>query len=189
MDATALLARADSQPPGTCFLVIQGLAGIALLRAGLLSGPAFAGVVLLGGPPPTAALRETPFGHWLARYEEPLSRLAPIDRMELLLNNLGPGQQPLDATMRKEIVTEAGLADTRPLLDVLHAQAAVERPDPSLPILHITGSLDQTIDADRSPWSAARTALLPGVGHFPGLDAPDMTSTLIDSFARAPART
>ena len=187
----ALVSRVGADDESPCLLVLQGLESERCLARLGSAVEAFAGLVVLGGPPPAASLADSEFGHWFARHRTTLAALDPEDRFELLLRHLGEGRSPIVEPFRSALREEAGPVGLEALFDASADGDALPRgfaeATRTLPALHIRGDRDRTAaGGSRSApsGSEARTAMLPGVGHFPGLEAADMTATLIDSFAR-----
>ena len=186
----ALVNRAKKDPEQPCLLLLQGMASAALLPHAACWADAFAGLIIIGGPGPTADFADSECAAWLRRQQTVLMQLDAADRFELLLRHLGEGIRPLEQRLRDVLREEAETVEIETLVAL--AEGAIGTIScaslSGLPMLYVRGDRDRT--ATEAPQAAnldLRTAVLPGVGHFPTLDATDMTATLLHAFATMPA--
>lgn len=188
-----VLEAVHASAPRPALVVLAGFAGPLLLPSLARDADDIAGVVLLGGPVSWHLARTSSFAEWYGRHVSLLRDLEPEDRCALLVHRLGRSRaRPLPDPVHK-VVACSPTPDLAPLDRVLHGEPpGSETEAPELPVLVVVGGDDRTLETDgvggelTAACPDVRTVALPSVGHLPGLEAPDLVSSIITGFAAEP---
>jgi len=184
-DAQALL---DHLGVGTAAIVGMSQGARAALRLAARAPERVTHLVLDGPPAEHASASEVPLAHYRALLRARGIAAVRHEWAQHSLMRLETRDAAAHALLARMLARYPG-NDLREAPAAMQAAAAhaAARPAPALPVLVVTGALDQPArQAAADGWTArlpgARRARIAGAAHLPNLDAPDAYNALLREF-------